>query len=343
MNAKKTIQKILFIAFWLCIGGGMLTLLLAAIHKKNNGLCKGYTISISGGEKNRFIDEKDVEQMMLNAAGGNIKGQSVASINLNRLEQTLEKNVWISRAELYFDNRDELHINVTEKEPVARVFTTEGNSFYIDSAANKLPLSEKLSARVPVFTGFPEKKVLNSKDSVLLNDVRKMAVFILHNDFWMSQVSQIDITPDRVFEMIPVVGHHVVKLGRGDDLALKFRRLLIFYQQVLRKAGFNKYRTIDVQYAGQVVVSRLGADTKVDSVQLRKNVEKLLKAAQHPKDEKVGENTPAPVNTLAEMDKPEENISNNKTEKTENTGEKENQTENPVKRPKAVMPKRINN
>ena len=62
MNAKTTIRKVLFIAIWLCIGGGMVSLLLAAITKKNNGLCKDYTISIEGGKNNLFIDNKDVEQ-----------------------------------------------------------------------------------------------------------------------------------------------------------------------------------------------------------------------------------------------------------------------------------------
>ncbi|MBL0131954.1 MAG: hypothetical protein IPP43_13305 [Chitinophagaceae bacterium] len=34
----------------------------------------------------------------------------------------MEKNTWIEEAELYFDNRDVMHVTVTEKEPVARVF-----------------------------------------------------------------------------------------------------------------------------------------------------------------------------------------------------------------------------
>lgn len=343
MNAKKTIRKILFIAFWLCIGGGMLTLLLAAIRKKNNGLCKGYSITISGGEKNRFIDNKDVEQVLLKAAGGSIKGQSVASVNLNQMEQVLEKNVWISKAELYFDNKDQLHISVTEKEPVARIFTTENNSFYIDSAANRLPLSDKLSARVPVFTGFPDKQQLNAKDSVLLCDVRKTAVFILGDNFWMSQVSQIDITAERAFEMVPVVGNHIVKLGRGDDIEQKFRRLLIFYQQVLSKTGFDKYRLIDVQYAGQVVASRFGTDAKVDSAQLRRNVEKLLKASQDTEAGSITQTLVTSADSIPAANKPEENDNAGNENRVQNSGDKQNETERAVRRPRAVMPRRINN
>ena len=277
MNAKTTIRKVLFIAVWLCIGGGMLTLLLAAITKKKRGECSDYTIVLKGQSGNYFIDQKDVQQLLMKATGGAIKGQPIASFDLFKLEQMLEHNTWINDAELYFDNNDVLHVTVSEKEPVARIFTETGSSFYIDSAGRKMPLSDKLSARVPVFTGFTANKVLSASDSVLLNDVRTTANFIVNDPFWMSQVAQIDITADKTFEMIPVVGNHTVKLGDGTDIDKKFHRLMVFYKQVLSKTGFDKYKLIDVQYKGQIVAAKQLGDVKVDSVQLRRNVEKLLK------------------------------------------------------------------
>ena len=77
------------------------------------------------------------------------------------------------------------------------------------------------------------------------------------------------------FDMIPVIGNHIVKLGNGEDMEQKFNRLFIFYKQVLSRTGFDKYKTIDVRYAGQVVGGK-SENPKVDSVQLRKNVENLL-------------------------------------------------------------------
>ncbi|MBC7875504.1 MAG: hypothetical protein H7Y01_15995 [Ferruginibacter sp.] len=277
MNAKTTIRKVLFITLWLCISGGMLTLLLAAISKRNKGLCSEYNISLKGARNNFFIDKKDVEELLMKAMRGDITGQPVASFNLHELEQMLEHNTWIDEAELYFDNRDVLHITVTEKEPVARVFTTTGTSFYLDSLGRKMPLSDKLSARVPVFTGFPEKKKWTAADSVLLNEVRVTANYIINDPFWTSQVAQVDITPERNFEMVPVVGNHLVKLGNGEQMDKKFHRLMVFYKQVLSHTGFDKYKVIDVQYKGQVVVSRSTGNPKVDALQLKKNVEKLLR------------------------------------------------------------------
>ena len=292
MNAKTTIRKVLFVAVWLCIGGGMLTLLVAAISKKNKGQCKDYSITIKGVQNNFFIDKQDVQQLLMKATKGNIKGEPIASFKLHELEQMLEHNTWIDKAELYFDNRDVLHVAVTEKEPVARIFTTTGSSFYIDSLGRKMPLSDKLSARVPVFTGFPEKKKWTPNDSLLLKDVQRTANYIINDPFWMSQVAQIDITPERNFEMIPVVGNHLVKLGSGDNIDKKFYRLMVFYKQVLSQTSFDKYKVIDVQYKGQVVASKYPGTAKIDSIQLRKNVEKLLRQSMEAEKDTVARKIP---------------------------------------------------
>ena len=284
MNAKTTIRKFLFVSIWLVIGGGMLTLLIAAIGKKHRDQCRGYEIRFKDSP-NIFVDDKEVAKILVNAAEGPVQGQSIASIKLHQLENQLEANTWIRNAELYFDNRDILQVIISEKEPVARIFTTGGNSFYIDSQAKRMPLSEKLSARVPVFTGFPDKKQLSDKDSALLLDLRKTALFISKDSFWSSQVAQIDIAPDRRMEMIPVVGNHIVRLGNADNLDQKFYRLLVFYRQVMSKTGFDKYKVVDVQYDGQVLASKKPENNNVDSAQLRKNVEKLLHEAQQAEEE----------------------------------------------------------
>ena len=281
MNTKATIRKILFVMLWVCIGGGMLSLLIAAIGKKNREDCTNYTIAIKGAEENYFIDADDINKLIKSGAGSEIKGKKISEINLKKLEQLLRSNVWIRKAEMWFDNRNVLHVEVYEREPIARIFTTAGNTFYIDSTERKLPLSDKLSARVPVFTGFIDKKVYSAKDSLLLTDVKNIATYINSDPFWMSQLSQIDITPERNFELSPVVGNHLIKLGNGKDIEKKFNRLMIFYKQVLAQKGFDAYSIIDVQYSGQVVGTKRGSDkNKVDTAMLKRRVDEMLKQMQ---------------------------------------------------------------
>ena len=266
---------------WVCISGGMLSLLIAAIGKKNREDCTDYTIAIKGAANNFFINADDIRKMLSSGAGSELKGKKISEINLKKLEQLLRDNVWIRKAEMWFDNRNVLHVEVYEREPIARIFTNAGNTFYIDSAVKKLPLSDRMSARVPVFTGFPDKKVYSTKDSLLFIDVKNIATYIKKDPFWMSQSAQIDIKPERNFELSPVVGNHLIKLGNGKDIEKKFNRLMIFYKQVLAQKGFDAYNTIDVQYAGQVVGTRRGTEkNKVDTMMLKRRVNEMLKQVQ---------------------------------------------------------------
>jgi cell division protein FtsQ len=85
---------------------------------------------------------------------------------------------------------------------------------------------------------------------------------------------------DKKFEFIPVIGSHIIRIGRAENIDQKLRRLLVFYKQVLSKTGFDKYSALDLQYEGQVVAIHKGAVSSVDSVQLKKNIAELLKAGQ---------------------------------------------------------------
>ena len=269
---------------WLGVGIGMGTVITAAMRVQETGVCKGYEIKIEGFKKDMlFTSEEQIAALLKAATKGDITGQRKSEFNLPVIEDLLEQSAWVYNADLYFDNNNILHANVTERKPLARLFTSLGASFYIDEAGRHIPLSEKISLDLPVFTGYPAKKIMNSTDSVLMQNIIATASFISSDPFWNAQVAQIDINNCGAdcwnMEMIPVVGNHKVDLGDGTDIVSKFHRLYLFYDQVLKRTGFDKYQKIDVQYNGQVIGVK-GNYNKVDSIQLRKNIEHLLQQSR---------------------------------------------------------------
>jgi cell division protein FtsQ len=277
----------LFYAAWIVVLGGIVSLLVAANSKARARTCKGVAVSINNGGDRIYVEKEDVLKTIEKTAHGSIVNKLTGAINLASLEKNLEANPWIRDAELYFDTKDILHVTVSERVPVARVFTTAGNSFYIDSAGYQMPLLEVFSARLPVVTDFTAAKRLKAADSVLLQETKQVVGAISADPFWSAQVGQIDITPDRKFELIPVLGSHVIRLGNGNDVGAKLARLMVFYKQVMPKAGLAKYSALDVQFDGQVVAVRRGPTSAVDSIQLQKNIQELMErkmAEQEPDD-----------------------------------------------------------
>jgi cell division protein FtsQ len=281
MKIQVPIKKIFSIVLWCVIGGGALALLVAAINRKNSSTCKGVDVQINRDGQIAFVSKKDVLRMLENEGLKDLREKRVQSIDLSKLETVLKRNAWIRDAQLYFDNNDVLKVRITEREPVARVFTVSGSSLYLDSSGRSLPLTGGRALRLPVFTGYPAEKMGLRGDSVLDRQMKTLAVFLSRDSFWNQAIEQINITPAKTFEMIPLIGNQVIEFGDGNNYVDKFHRLLIFYKNVMAKTGFEKYTRIKVQYAGQIIGTRRGGPvSRTDSLQALRNVMEMIRAAR---------------------------------------------------------------
>ncbi|MGN6246922.1 MAG: cell division protein FtsQ/DivIB [Ginsengibacter sp.] len=281
-NKTYKLKKILTVSVWFILSSGVIVLLVAAMSKKNTEHIKGVEIRISGIQNNYFIDKSDVLKLLTKVNGKKLEKSTVAALDLTTMEKQLEKNDWIRKAELFFDNNKVLQVKISEREPIARLFTVSGASFYIDSSLNILPLSDKFSARLPVFTGFPAvAKKINKQDSALLVQVKLLSQYINEHPFWMAQIDQVDISSERHFDFIPKLGNQVIRFGDTDNYQQKFNKLLAFYQQVESKIGWNKYAVVDVQYKNQVVgVVRDAAEIKSDSLRAVEIMKQIISEAE---------------------------------------------------------------
>ena len=255
MSITKNIRRVIFICIWVLAGAGFVVLLIAAVNARNHQVCKGYEIEIKDADKALFIDKKDIEKVLTANKTVVLKNKPVKSIDLNIIEARLKKESWIKDAEIYFDNSEKLKVIVEHRIPIARMVSSSGGSFYIDSSGQRMPLSEKMSAKLPVFTGYPidSKKNRTPAERKLIREIKELSMFLLNDPFWMAQISQIDITPQKEFEMVPTIGNHIIEFGDGSDHEAKFKKLFVFYKQVLSKAGMDKYKIIKIQYNNEVI------------------------------------------------------------------------------------------
>ncbi len=281
MSIKGNIKKIILLSLGVLIALGLLVLLIAAINKKNEKDCTGVEVVIDGTGKYNFLTRQDVLAIIAPDKTKPLKGRSLASFDLKKMELAVRRNVWVKNAELFFDNNGKLRLNIEEREPLARIFTVQGNSYYIDSTGKRLPLNDKMAVKLPLFTNFPSERIqLHGADSLLMQQVKDLSSYIIRDSFWMAAIAQIDITPGNQFEMIPVMGNHTIVFGDGTAYEQKFHRLLLFYQQVAAGLGFDKYNQINVQYEGQVIATRKGTIGKIDSIQAMKNIQKMIESSR---------------------------------------------------------------
>ena len=242
-------------ACWSVAGAGVLFALVAAIRTSAEGPYTEVQVSFRGGADGTYVDSATVLRIIsrAGAASGAEEGAR-AAVPLAELERRLEKEPWIRNAELFRDRQGVLRVEVEEAEPLFRVFTEDGRSFYVDSGLQRLPLNERAFPRLPVFTAMPlGASPWKRRDSLLLAEAREIVRYLGTDSFWMAQIEQCDYDARLGFVMTPRMGDHGIVFGAGVDIADKFHRLMVFYEQVLSNAGWSAFRQLDLRFRGQVV------------------------------------------------------------------------------------------
>jgi cell division protein FtsQ len=276
-------------------------------------------IEINGGGKAFFLNKKDVTTMLESEGIRDVHNKKVASFDLLKMEGILRRNTWIKDAQLYFDNNQTLKFRIQERRPIARLFTTSGSSYMIDSAGIQMALGERNAFRLPVFTGYPSEKFGLRRDSALSREIRDLANFLNNNSFWSYQVQEINISSSKTFRLTPLIGNQLIELGDGGEIENKFHKLFTFYKEVIAHTGFEYYTSINIAYGNQVIATRKqGSISRADSIQARKNVMDLIRLAQRMQSDtaRIREAKPLEKNTMTEQnlrsyDLPEENENNN--------------------------------
>ena len=253
-NWKYILERVL----WSLAGIALIVLFAFTWRAKSTKKCAGIQIELKGNAPGMvFIDEKEILKL-INEQGVKV-GTPIEEINLNTIEQSLLKTNWVNKSNLYIDNQQLLQVVIEQRIPIARVFTASGNSFYIDSVAQRLPLRQLSAVRLPIFTNFPSDQAKLSKpDSSLLKDILHFATVVQKDSFFMAQIAQVNIAASGEFEIVPTLGDHIVLIGNVEQLEDKLNRLYTFYKKVWVPSGINAYEVIDARFDHQIVALKKG-------------------------------------------------------------------------------------
>jgi cell division protein FtsQ len=249
------VYKVLTILLWTAISSGLMVLLVSAVRKERTMVCKAVQVEFTDNKPFRMLDEMEIiSTLWPDQKKAFPQGKKLVSVNINALERQLEKNPWIFSADLFFDQHHVLHINVQQRTPVARLFTPEGSSVYMDENFTVLPVKMNDAVSLPVFSNFyisPSRA--NAQDSLVMQRITGLAQFIQSDPFWMAQIEQVNINADYSFELVTQVGNQTIRLGNRSDWAAMFDKLKKVYRRITKENGWTKYSTIDLQFKDQVV------------------------------------------------------------------------------------------
>ncbi len=176
------------------------------------------------------------------------EGQRISEISLEQIEKTLNADPCIAKASCYINNGGVLRMHIKPEHPILYIVSPKGGSYYLDGNGRHMPVDE-INVDLPIVTG-------EFSDKFAEEQLIPLAKFIAEQPFWKRQVEQIHVVNEHHVEIFPQVGKHKIMLGELANFRDKLNRLKFFYEHGLPKVGWNKYKTIDLEYDGQIVCTK---------------------------------------------------------------------------------------
>jgi len=210
---------------------------------------------LENDQENHFMDEADVMRLV-EANNPSLKGTGIDRIDLRAIESKLKYDKHILDAQLFGDLKGNLVVHIELRRPVARIVQEDAPDAYIAEDGTVMPVSEKFTSRVLLISGGFVKKLLESEDLKKTTEGRQlmeMMQMINENNFWKAQVAQLDMNSDGKITIYPQVTGQRIEFGRLADIESKFKKLMIFYKEILPQRGWTKYQRVNLEYAGQVI------------------------------------------------------------------------------------------
>lgn len=232
-----------------------LSFLIAFSERKQGGsVCKNISVELDNLNENHFLDEADILQLV-EGSGQPVKGIGIDRINLKDIEKKLKFDKHILNAELFGDLKGNLIVNVELRRPIARVVQNDAPDAYIAEDGVIMPVSEKYTSRVVLVSGYV-KGLLESQDlnkSEEGKQLLEMIEYINADKFWKAQVAQLDLDKAGKIIIFPQVTGQRVEFGKPENVEAKFKKLMVFYKEILPTRGWTRYERVNLEYEGQVV------------------------------------------------------------------------------------------
>ena len=222
-NFFKKIKPVLIVILWITCGGIFVLMTFAGIGHQKNILCQNLNISISNKTELGFVDENDVKEILRNMNNDTLIGKPLSSIDFNRIEQVLDNNLYIRKSQIFANAHGGIDITIEQRKPILRIINNSGVSYYIDENNNRMPVTLKFTARVLVSTGFIFNNGTNEdeNDTMMINQLFKLAKFLQQNKFFQSLTEQIIVNDNREIEIIPSLGNFKIILGDATNLVFR--------------------------------------------------------------------------------------------------------------------------
>jgi len=186
-----------------------------------------------------FLSESEISKLLIDI---NLYPVTLEATPLlaNKIEQGLQKTIYIKQANCYFDLNGTCHIHTRWRQPFYRVQTAK-KSYFVDTEGGILPGSTPVQDSILCITG-------SLSDSVATHTFMPLISYIASNPFWHAHTTMISITPNQQICLHLTNCVPLIELGDTNQLVSKLKIAERWIKQYPQLAFGNVYSKINLSY-----------------------------------------------------------------------------------------------
>ena len=237
------------------VGLVLLVSMIAFTQVSQSGAtCKGLIVILNNTTENYFLDEQDIIGIVTLHGDLVVENMPVEAIALKKMESRLRENPYIGKSEIFKDLEGNLVIDVELRRPIARILRGRSPEAYVTPTGNIMPTSEKFVSRVMLVSGQTDSLISHTfygtDDG---KNVLKMLNYISEDDFLRAQIAEMELKRNNKAILFPQITKQKIEFGILEDLDVKFRKLKVFYKEVLPRKGWNSYTRVNLEFEDQII------------------------------------------------------------------------------------------
>ena len=210
-------------------------------------VCKGLDLHVEDSLSLGLISKDEVlgiirEKKMV------FEGKKISDINMGHVERALCQSPYIDTVTYALTASGKVHLTVIPKIPALHVMADNGEEYYLDRRGTDMPVGN-ITGNLTIATGRITKSFAQKKLAPLACDIQD-------DSFWRAQVQQTDVCADYDIRLFTRFTDHIILLGEPNNIQDKLWRLRVFYEKGMPETGWNKYKTISVEYDNIVIGKR---------------------------------------------------------------------------------------
>ena len=244
---------------WIAIACFLVFVFFNIQGKEDQLTIKEIEVKIEPKEELAFIDSITVLSIMKGAdSSQNIMGSQQKRLKLDVMEGALEAYPFIDKADISLDLSGKLIVKIIQRQPLLRIISNKGQSYYVAKNGYKMPLHEGFAPRVIIANGNIAETLADSSflSTQIGRDLLKIADWCYNDQFWQAQIEQLYVDNYMDILLIPKVGNHTIVFGSAEHIEDKFETLKTFYIKGLNAVGWDQYKKINLKYEGQIVAEK---------------------------------------------------------------------------------------